>query len=232
MLMRLANWVSLLTASFHCFSALVRARANAHLGPDACGPMTLDNVQALPPGTMLGDYRLDAVIGHGGFGITYRAFDSQLAKVVAIKEYLPVEFAVREGHEGRAARRALRRRFRLGPRALPRRGARAGPLPPSAHRAGACASSRPTARPTPSWSSRTASNVAELLREPGRRLPPDEVRRLADGLLRRAGARCMRRASCIATSSRRNIIIRRDGVPDADRFRRGAAGDGRAARAP
>ena len=57
--------------------------------------MTPDNVQALPLGTQLGDYRLDAVIGQGGFGITYRAFDSQLAKIVAIKEYLPVEFAVR-----------------------------------------------------------------------------------------------------------------------------------------
>ena len=45
--------------------------------------MTLDNVQALPLGTQLGDYRLDAVIGHGGFGITYRAFDGQLAKIVA-----------------------------------------------------------------------------------------------------------------------------------------------------
>ena len=42
--------------------------------------MSFDNVQALPPGTRLGDYRLDAMIGHGGFGITYRAFDAQLAK--------------------------------------------------------------------------------------------------------------------------------------------------------
>src|SRR5438034_814671 len=62
--------------------------------------MTLDNVQALPLGTQLGDYRLDAVIGHGGFGITYRAFDGQLAKMVAIKEYLPIEFDVRRLAEG------------------------------------------------------------------------------------------------------------------------------------
>src|SRR5215813_6634577 len=68
--------------------------------------MTSDNVQALPPGTMLGDYRLDAVIGHGGFGITYRAFDTQLAKIVAIKEYLPVEFAVRHGEREVVARGA------------------------------------------------------------------------------------------------------------------------------
>src|SRR5260370_26366417 len=59
--------------------------------------MTKEKVQPRPPGTRLGVYRLDAVIGHGGFGITYRAFDSQLAKIVAIKEYLPVEFAIRQG---------------------------------------------------------------------------------------------------------------------------------------
>ena len=45
--------------------------------------MTAEHEQALPVGTRLGDYRLDAVIGHGGFGITYRAFDTQLAKFVA-----------------------------------------------------------------------------------------------------------------------------------------------------
>src|SRR5687768_18084730 len=41
-------------------------------------PMSSENDQALPLGTRLGDYRLDAIIGHGGFGITYRAFDTQL----------------------------------------------------------------------------------------------------------------------------------------------------------
>src|SRR5438477_248607 len=61
--------------------------------------MSVENDQALPLGLQLGDYRLDAVIGHGGFGITYRAFDGQLAKMVAIKEYLPIEFAVRRGRE-------------------------------------------------------------------------------------------------------------------------------------
>src|SRR4030095_12371102 len=59
--------------------------------------MSSDNVQALTPGTRLGDYRLDAVIGHGGFGITYRALHTPLAQFVANKESLPVEFAVRGG---------------------------------------------------------------------------------------------------------------------------------------
>src|SRR5471032_1207905 len=69
--------------------------------------MTTDNVHALPLGTRLGDYRLDAIIAHGGFGITYRAFDSQLAKVVAIKEYLPIEFAVRTA-DGKVVPRGAR----------------------------------------------------------------------------------------------------------------------------
>ncbi len=52
---------------------------------------------ALPADFTLHEYRLDAVIGHGGFGITYRAWDAQLEQWVAIKEYLPNELAVREG---------------------------------------------------------------------------------------------------------------------------------------
>ena len=57
--------------------------------------MTIDHVNALSPGTRFVEYRLDAVLGAGGFGITYRAYDANLDKFVAIKEYLPVEFATR-----------------------------------------------------------------------------------------------------------------------------------------
>ena len=49
----------------------------------------------LPAGTRLFEYRIDKVLGHGGFGITYLARDTHLDKPVAIKEYLPAHLAVR-----------------------------------------------------------------------------------------------------------------------------------------
>ncbi|MFT4561694.1 MAG: serine/threonine protein kinase [Gammaproteobacteria bacterium] len=42
-------------------------------------------------------YRIDSVLGQGGFGITYLAYDPNLDQHVAIKEYLPMDLAVRDG---------------------------------------------------------------------------------------------------------------------------------------
>src|SRR5262245_55372968 len=52
---------------------------------------------ALPRGHRLHEYRIDEVLGQGGFGITYLATDVNLHAQVAIKEYLPAQLAVRAG---------------------------------------------------------------------------------------------------------------------------------------
>ena len=56
-----------------------------------------DHRQALPADHALGQYRILEVLGVGGFGITYLAEHRALAHRVALKEYLPNEFAVRDG---------------------------------------------------------------------------------------------------------------------------------------
>ena len=61
-----------------------------------------DRRDALPQGCILRDYAIDEVLGHGGFGIVYKARHNELEHVVAIKEYLPSELAVREGTTIRA----------------------------------------------------------------------------------------------------------------------------------
>ena len=52
---------------------------------------------ALPNGTRLRQYRIEKVLGVGSFGVTYLAHDNDLQSHFAIKEYIPNEFALREG---------------------------------------------------------------------------------------------------------------------------------------
>src|SRR5262245_62166496 len=57
--------------------------------------VSMNDVDALAIGTRLGEYILEAVLGSGGFGITYRAHDGRLDISVALKEYFPASLAYR-----------------------------------------------------------------------------------------------------------------------------------------
>ncbi len=50
---------------------------------------------ALPSGWALNEYRIESLLGGGGFGLTYLAHDTLLDCKVAIKEFLPTDIAVR-----------------------------------------------------------------------------------------------------------------------------------------
>jgi hypothetical protein len=52
---------------------------------------------ALPIGFQLSEFRLERVIGEGGFGIVYLAHDHHLDRRVAVKEYMPSALAARGG---------------------------------------------------------------------------------------------------------------------------------------
>ena len=174
--------------------------------------MTAEHDQALPVGTQLGDYRLDALIGHGGFGITYRAFDTQLAKFVAIKEYMPVEFATRRP-DGTVAPRSARyaddfawgrERFLDEARALARfRHVHIVPVLRYFEANG-------TAYTVMEFED--GHSVAQILRQPGRRLQPDEVRSLTEGMLSGLGA-VHAQGFLHRDIKPSNVIVRRDGVP-------------------
>lgn len=55
---------------------------------------------ALPSGYALQEYTIEAVLGIGGFGITYRAHDNHLHHKVAIKEFFPANLAARNPSTG------------------------------------------------------------------------------------------------------------------------------------
>jgi serine/threonine protein kinase len=53
------------------------------------------HADALSPRTRLGEFEILSVLGVGGFGVVYKAFDHSLHRAVAIKEYLPLALAGR-----------------------------------------------------------------------------------------------------------------------------------------
>ena len=58
-------------------------------------PVHIGNENCLAIGTRLNDFEITGVLGEGGFGIVYMAFDHSLQRTVAIKEYMPGTLAGR-----------------------------------------------------------------------------------------------------------------------------------------
>ena len=75
--------------------------------PSVPAGQNVPDAAALPAGRRLLQFEIRRVIGSGGFGIVYLAVDHSLERLVAIKEYLPAMFALRDA-DGRVALRSAR----------------------------------------------------------------------------------------------------------------------------
>ena len=74
------------------------------------------SAHTLPEGTRLRDFEINGLIGEGGFGIVYLAYDHSLGRRVAIKEYMPASMASRAQASNSVVVKSQRHEetFRLG----------------------------------------------------------------------------------------------------------------------
>ena len=83
----------------HCINCLEEAEGLYSYPCQQCGWSPDQYTEAglyLAPGTILNSqYQIARMLGHGGFGITYLAWDNLLQRRLAIKEYMPRDFATR-----------------------------------------------------------------------------------------------------------------------------------------
>lgn len=91
-------------------SAAAANKAPATEAPHAASA-GVDGALALPLGYRLQEYRIDRFLGQGGFGITYLATDVNLNAKVAVKEYLPEQFALRDSSKSVSPRSAEDQEF-------------------------------------------------------------------------------------------------------------------------
>ena len=132
---------------------------------------------ALPDGFRLLEYRIDGVLGQGGFGIAYAATDVNLNARSSSRSTCPRTSPIRtERQHGLGARRRGPGLLPERPRQLPGRGAHAGHLPPPEHRARGALLRGAQAPPT--WCSSTS-----------------------------AGSRSRRGARSTSTSPRRTLVV-------------------------
>lgn len=77
--------------------------------------MNSTNSQCLKKGTFLRHqtYRIEKILGQGGFGITYLALDLSLDKFVAIKEFFPKDYCDREDSTSLITDGTSSRRFQV-----------------------------------------------------------------------------------------------------------------------
>ncbi|HEY9108725.1 MAG TPA: protein kinase, partial [Roseateles sp.] len=74
---------------------------------------------ALPVGTRFGELEILGTLGIGGFGIVYLARDHSLERDIAIKEYMPSQFAQRDGRSQVSVRSlSMKETFELGRRSF------------------------------------------------------------------------------------------------------------------
>ena len=71
----------------------VMTESSGPLGPNLELPVT--HTDALSAGERLGEFEILNLLGVGGFGMVYRAYDHSLHRTVAIKEYMPSALAGR-----------------------------------------------------------------------------------------------------------------------------------------
>ncbi|MFG6415969.1 serine/threonine protein kinase [Roseateles sp. DC23W] len=78
-----------------------------------------DSFHALPAGTRFGELEILGTLGVGGFGIVYLARDHSLEREIAIKEYMPSQFAQRDGQSQVSVRSvSMAETFELGRRSF------------------------------------------------------------------------------------------------------------------
>lgn len=81
-----------------CFGCMEYYEDSMHVCPHCGyeeGTMSQESFQLRPGIVLKGHYLLGKVLGYGGFGTTYLAWDETMRRTVAIKEYLPTVFATR-----------------------------------------------------------------------------------------------------------------------------------------